>query len=351
MSIRQATQEGDAPSDAIVDAIAERISMPGETAETDESEELDQDEVDTSTDDEDSDDPEAEADLDDESDESEELDDDSLAAHLGLSEDDLEYDEDGKVVFNAVVGDEKHQVTMADLVKSYQLEQHVNGKSMELSAKQKTFDEESETSRAQINANLQSSGQLVQVISDQLVADFNQINWDLLAQQDPAEHAIQRQAYADRAQQIQRAREVVQMAQQESTAENQKVFQGKHEKHVTEQVELMMINNPTWRDEKVFDAVKTELHSFLKDSYGFNQEEVDAIYDSRLVSLIQDAHMLRTGKKVAAKKREKKVPKFRKPGRQRAANEGKVKASKAKRAALKKSGSQRDLVANLQDRM
>lgn len=79
----------------------------------------------------------------------------SIASILGLDEDKLEYDKDGKVVFNAIIDGKQEKVSVADMVKSYQLQGHVNNKSMQLENDKKEFVSTREKAYQELTVRLQ----------------------------------------------------------------------------------------------------------------------------------------------------------------------------------------------------
>lgn len=303
-------------------------------------------------DDADVDDTDSEDDSDDEEDDTEG--DQTLASILGVDEDKLEYDDEGNVVFNAVIDGKSQKVSMGELVKSYQLEGHVNNKSIALENDRKEFEQTRDKAYVELANRLNSAGNLVKAAEESLMTEFQSIDWDQLRYSDPAEWAAQRQLFQERYSKIEQAKNTVQQGNEALTAEQQQQQQQKQQQFIEGEVSKMIAANPSWNDHEVMAKEVGEIGKFLQDEFGFTPEEVANSMDARLMKLIQMAHKAHKGDKgIKDKKVSKKVPKFRKPNQSRN-NESLVKAreAKAKKAAVRKSGGSADAIAaSIIDRM
>ena len=77
----------------------------------------------------------------------------------------------------------------------------------------------------------------------------------------------------------------------------------------------MVMDNPHWNDHAVMAKEIGEVGAFLRDTYGFTDEEIANNIDARLMRLFKDAMQFKAGTKTAAEKKVKpNVPKFQKPG-------------------------------------
>lgn len=313
----------------------------------------DDDEVD---DDQDADDDDTDSDDDDGSDlediaTDEEL---SLADYLGIPEENLLVNDEGAVAFKAVIDGEAQEVPLVELAKSYQLQGHVNNKSIALENERKEFREQRETALGDIKTRLQGVEKLTELAEDELVADFKKIDWDQLRVQKPEEWSARRQEFAERAQKIKQTKALVEEESGRITEEQAKEIYESQKAILEEELNKTIVNNPTWADPEVRKADQKVMRDFLNTTYGYSDEDFATVMDSRLISLIQDAQKFRQGKQIVKKKVTKKVPKFRKPGanRKNASSLAKARNVKAKRDAVKKDGGSVRSVANLlEDRM
>ena len=111
----------------------------------------------------------------------------------------------------------------------------------------------------------------------------------------------------------------------------------------------MLDDNPTWADDVVREADQAELKTFLTSTYGFSSEDMASVSDHRLMRVLQDAKKYREGAKAVLNKKQKRVPKFRKPGasQKQTAALAKARSVKANRAAVSKGGGKTSDIANL----
>ena len=277
----------------------------------------------------------------------------TLADYLGIAEDRLIVKDDGKVFLNAIIDGESKEVPLNELATSYQMQGHVNNKSMALEAERKEFLEIRNKAAAELQTRLEGVKALSKVMEDQLVGEYDSIDWNRLRAENPGEWTALRQDYAERAQEIQRAQA---LASEEATRIRQeaaKEAQVLYSEHIKKQLDQMITQNPTWQDPTVMTKEVSGISKFAQETYGFGPEDMKLVTDARLMSLIQDAKKFREGSKGIETKRDKPVPKFIKPGasKQVAASTAKARSVKAKRGALKKSGSVQDTANLILDRM
>ena len=298
-------------------------------------------------------DQEVEAEVEDDAEESEDTDESEsdLADILGVASDQVYMNDDGEVIFNAKVDGKIIPVSVKDMVKSFQLDKHVNNKSMELSAKQKEFEELAAKSAQEFQTKLEKANTVVELLERELYNDIQSTDLDRLKHTDPQAYLIARDELSARVTKLNSIRDKLEEAgAQEAMAKQQKqVEQFQH--IVKAEYEKMISKHPAWADPNVFEKERQAMSTFLKDTYGYNEQEINGIVDHRLIDIIADAKAYRAGKKEVSSKLVKQVPKFQKPGSGRNQQLEKARAIKAKREALRKSGSQADLTSLLLDRI
>lgn len=279
----------------------------------------------------------------------------TLAAHLGLPEDSLEYDADGQVVFNATINGEKQQVKIQDLVKSYQLEGHINQKSMKLENDHREFVATRDKAYVELANRLNVATEMVKIAENAILAEFQSIDWDTLRATDPGEWSALRQHYAERANSLANVKQQVAGQQQGLTQEQLQAQTLEKQNFINGEIQKMIIDNPGWTDQKVMEKEVGELGKFMLDSYGFKPEEVAGVMDARLMRLMKDAYAYKSGKTGLQEKQiPKNVPKFRTQGASTAqtANLQKAREAKAQKAKIKQSGGSIDAIAAaLENRM
>ena len=282
-------------------------------------------------------------------------DDQTLAAALGLPEDALEYDDEGNVVFNAVIDGEATKVKMQDLVKSYQLEGHVNKKSMQLESDRREFETTRDQAYNHLTQKITVANNLIGAVEQQLMSELQGIDWDTLRATDPAEWAATRQYYTERVQWLEQLKTQTGSMQKGLTEEQQKAQQDKYNAFMQGEVQKMIQDNPAWKDQAVMAKEVGEVGKFLVDKYGFTPEEIANHMDARMMRMVRDAMQFANGKDtLKTKKVPDNVPKFRTPGQQNANRRDTTKARqvKAQKEAIRKSGGSVDAIAaSLVDRM
>lgn len=232
---------------------------------------------------------------------------------LGLSDDQISFDEDGNFKgVNIKVNGVTSTVPLGELVKGYQTGKAVTQKATALAEERKQF----ETARTQVTeeftTRLSQVDMMAKFLGEQLTREFNGVNWEGLRATDPAEYAALRQDYAARAQQIQQAQNAIAEEMQTAQKEARTKQLENHNAYVAGQRVKMLENNPTWNDPDKFKADMTEIKSFLGNQYGFQDQDFQYVTDARLIELIKDAKKYHAGKTAMTKQLTKPVPKFQK---------------------------------------
>jgi len=277
----------------------------------------------------------------------------SLAGYLGLDDDRIVEGEDGQYLFNAIIDGESKQVPLSELAANFQMQSHVNNKSMALESERKEFEEVRGQVATELQSRVQGVTALGELMEKQLVGEYNNIDWDKLRVEDPANWTALRQEYAEKAQQVQQAQSLAKEEGDRLQAEQKGQFEEQAKKYFQGELNAMITDNPDWADETKRTEALAGIKSFLTN-YGFTEQDAQGVNDHRLIRLIKDAQAYRSGKKAAEGKREgKKLPKFQKPGGNRgsAANLAKARQAKALKTKRKSTGHVNDIAASILDRM
>ena len=217
----------------------------------------------------------------------------SLSSLFGV--DDEAIDEvDGEWKIRTKVDGQEQHVSFKDLLKGYQLEQHANRKSMEAAELQRQVAEERQQKQAQMDEQLGVIEAMHERASEALLAEFDGVDWNAMAAQNPGEAAWKQQQYAMRSQQIlndienikQQRREMAQQAEQEEK-------QQRHQ-HAVEQQQILFDKVPEWRD----DATRRKDYGQIRETlqaYGCDESEISGINDHRLLLLAAGCRPLPTG--------------------------------------------------------
>lgn len=151
-------------------------------------------------------------------------------------------------------------------------------------------------------------------------------DWQSIAQQSPDEYVRMRAQWDDltkRRQEVQEQR----ATEEQAMLERQ---QSQAQEYVTQQREILLQQIPEWQDDQVYKAESKELAANAIEFYGFNQDEVANVTDSRIVRLLRDAASWRKhqSKKTEVTRAAKRAPKAQKPSAAKAKIDPKKAASR-----------------------
>lgn len=228
---------------------------------------------------------------------------------------------------------------LRDLVKSYQLDGHLNQKLASFdndrkafTAERQTFEREKAEKHLRLDAGLQTLGRLLE-------AEFASVDWQKLQAESPEEFNRQYVAYQQRYAAVQDIGN--QIAQEQTKAREQ--AQAAAKAFVDEQRTLLQAKIPEWSDKAKRDKASADMVEYLK-GHGISKEEFENLPDHRHILVIRDAlnwHQLQKSKPATLNK-VKAAPKLLKPGSQQSrAAQNNVALSKA-RDHLKQTGKARD---------
>jgi len=208
------------------------------------------------------------------------------------------------------------------------------------------FNSWSDGEKAKLGQQFQEVAAMTTNLEQQLMGEFNSIDWNALELEDREEWLVQRQKFGERAQQIETVKSQVGQQlneqQQEIQAKQSEATQLERE----ENGRLLLDNIPEWQDQEVWKQDDKGMRTLLSD-YGFSEGEVNNSYDHRMIRMVRDLMKLKskTGKIDVAKKKVKKLPKILKPSMKpdKVSIQGKQKQDA--RRTLKKNGNDINEVA------
>lgn len=209
----------------------------------------------------------------------------------------------------------EEEVTLAELRNGNQRDADYRRKTTELAENRKAFEGEVNKAKEQLGQQFQEAAEITATLEQQLMSEFQSIDWNALELEDREEWLVQRQKFGERQQQIQEIKGQTQQKLSEQQKEIQARQQEERQAYLANQNEMLLTAIPEWSDTSVRESEAKEMSDFLGD-YGFNESEVGAVIDHRLVKLARDA-MKNRGKSQTidtAKKKVKKLPKLVRPG-------------------------------------
>jgi len=234
---------------------------------------------------------------------------------------------------------------LRDLVKSYQLEGHLNQKLMTHAEERKAFETERHNFFQTSQHKLQQLDTGVKIAQKLLEGDFSQVNWQELQDQDPVAFAQRFAGFQQRKAQIDHVANLLaqehQQSQQQAAAQTQA--------YLAEQMRLLESKVPEWSSDAGRTKSLGEMAPVFTSAYGISAEELGNVSDHRMLLVARDAWQWQKLQKAkpAIVNKVKSAPKLLKPGapQSRAAQEGLL--LKQERDRLRKSGKVSDAKAPL----
>ena len=234
--------------------------------------------------------------------------------------------------------------TLRDLVKSYQLDGHINQKLASLDTDRKAFMAEREKFQAERADKLLKMDAGLKTLERALVGEFQSVDWQKLAAEDPAAYNASLVSFQQRNAQLQDIAAQIQQEQsqyQTQIAEAQKQW-------LEDQRKMLQAKVPEWADETRRAKDKAEILSYLGE-LGISKEEFEAIGDHRHALVVRDAwkwHQLQKSKPAVLNK-VKAAPKLLKPGTQQSKDATSRLALNKDRERLRQTGKVTDAVPAL----
>jgi len=292
-----------------------------------------------------SDEDNSEDDADDDDDSDEDADDED-----GDEEDDGDEDDDAEPTFKVKVNGEEIEVPQSELIAGYSRQADYTRKTQTLQKERESFQEESESVRAEREQYATLLGKLKEQVES---GGEDEPNWDELYARDPDEWLRQREFWRtrrERAQAIEAEQDRVR--QQQETERRAKV-----QERLAEEKDKLTAAVPEWANEEVRDKEMRQIAHYAHETIGFGADELEQIYDSRAVLALRKAMLYddlaskRAKVKPGKGKGKGKRPKTSAPGNaSEPASKGKVsRQQKAARQRLAENGGLHDAADVLVD--
>lgn len=262
-----------------------------------------------------------------------------LAKYLGLDDGAIDLDEDGSVKVKTKVNGVEGAAKLQDLVKSYQQQKHVDEKMREASEREKALESRTKEVEAQFTQRLQYAEGLANMAANQLLQDFQSIDWQALERQDAGTAALYRQKFQEKQAQLRGVFHNIQQEkegmQQKSSAETRAALQ----KEAERLPELI----PEWKDAAVAAKERDEIRDWAIKA-GYEPSEIDNISKAHHVKALRKA-MLADRLQASRPEIENKVrkaPTLVKPGQ--AVQDSAAQKVANLKTAVRKSGGKSDAI-------
>jgi hypothetical protein len=234
-----------------------------------------------------------------------------LAKLLKLEDGSLDLDEEGHPIFKTKVDGKEGTAKLQDLLKSYQLQEHVDRKAREAADREKAIQAREQEVTQQFQQRLQYAENLTQIAANQLLQEFQSINWNALEQQDAGQAALLRQKFMERQAQL---RGVLGNIEQQKAATVQK-WEAEQAEALQREAQRLPQVIPEWKDAQVAEKERQEIRDWAIKN-GWEPMEVDSISRAHHVAVLRKA-MLADRLQKSKPEIENKVrqaPKLVKPG-------------------------------------
>jgi hypothetical protein len=196
----------------------------------------------------------------------------------------VEADSFYKMPVTVKVDGETKAVPLADVIKSYQLERHVQNKSIAIAEEQRKFEGERTQAIQLWQQQIQQAQALGNLARQQLLAEFQNIDWNKLRMDDPVKWSVMNTDFNQRAAHIDQHLQQAQLQEQQRQA----MLQQEMAKKLPQERESMLNARPEWRDEQQFQAARGEMSSYAR-KLGFTDAEIQGVFDHRFMLVLHDA--------------------------------------------------------------
>jgi hypothetical protein len=179
--------------------------------------------------------------------------------------------------WTAKVNGKDEPVKLADLRKSYQQEADYTRKTQTLSEERRTWEQQHTQARQAAADHLQRAETLGNLAYQQVLHEFQNVNWEHLKASDPTQWAVRNTELNQRAAAVQQYLGQIQSQRQQLIAQA-----------LPQERERMLAAEPAWRDEKKFAVAKEAINKYAP-TRGVTEAELGNLSDHRFMLILHDA--------------------------------------------------------------
>ena len=256
-----------------------------------------------------------------------------LAGVLGIEEQGIAVDDEGRPLFSVKVDGEDRTVPLPELLRGYSGQEVFTRKSQELAQERQTFEQQKQTELQTLTLRAQAVDQVLQEHQQEILAQYEKEDWDTLRQNRPDEFAARRTEYAELYQKMEQRRQAAQQAVGDLHQQEQQRWQAWRQQTAAEEGQKLRAAVKEWdTDEKAAQGARS-IHDFLLNTYGFTEQDLAETLNHRAYLVALDAMRWRLQKQQEApvRKRVVKAPKVLKPGTP--STEGDIRRAQAAKVA------------------
>lgn len=231
-----------------------------------------------------------------------------VAQIMGLDAELLDVDEDGALLLKTKIDGKDGTAKLQDLVKSYQLQGHVDAKVRHVAEQEKQLGERVVYLEQFAQTKHQELENLLQAANHMLAQEFHGLDWDQLLQNDPLDYQAKRHSWEKRSAQIQQLGQAFNQHRQQIA---QAMDQKRGEDFMRQMQRLPGLTD--WKDAKSVETGLSEMAKWLSDK-GANLQL--GLADAVTLSLLRSAMLVeqKAPKVAAAEQKVRAAPKLVRPG-------------------------------------
>ena len=231
-------------------------------------------------------------------------------------------------IYTVTIDGTNYEVTQDELIQGYQRNADYTRKTQELAAEKQQTSDFVERSKKDVETKLAKLDQLNQAAQVQLQQEYAQVDFEKLYDEDPVEAARLEHKMRKKNEQLQQVQQQTQQLQMEE-----------FNKYLEEQQKQMTVKIPEMTHPEKGPQFRKQMRDYLS-SVGFNNQEIDSVYDHRYVLLVRDAMAYRNLQqaKPQIKKKAVNAPKVVKSGVSKSKGQQAAEAKRQQLSRLKKTG-------------
>lgn len=267
-----------------------------------------------------------------------------LAAMLGVEDSIFDTDDDGGVIIKTKIDGKEGSAKLQDVIASYQLKGHVDNQSREVAEQKKALLAQTAQAQEAFAAKMQEVEYIANAASQELMGEFNSINWQELRVVDPAEYAAKLADFQQKQAKIAGISQHVQAEKQRMAAE----AQAQEQTMMVAEAQKMKSQIPGWSDEAVAKKEWDELESHVQKelaAWGEQPDSLSSVKKAFHINILRKAMLYdkMQENKAGVEKMVRTAPKLVKPGP--AVTTGKNKEISDLKANIKKTGGSESAVS------
>ena len=231
-------------------------------------------------------------------------------------------------VYTVTIDGTDYEVTQDELIQGYQRNADYTRKTQELAAEKQQSSDFVERSKKDVETKLARLDQLNQAAQSQLQQEYAQIDFEKLYEEDPAEAARLEHKMRKKNEQLQQVQRQTQELQTQEFS-----------KYLEEQQKQLSVKVPEMNHPEKGSEFKKQMRNYLS-SVGFNNQEIDSVYDHRYVLLVKDAMNYRNLQKAKPeiKKKAFNAPKVVRGGVSKSKGQQQAEVRRQQLSKLRKTG-------------